>query len=66
MPTIYAQALEEMLRTNITTKPANVKQLVVDVLNLRTDQLPEDFPTEQQLKSKASSLKTKIRKERGF
>lgn len=59
----YANAILQLLDSNPGLMPRRVRSSVIETLGLAESNLPSDFPSESQLKSKLSSLKAKRNKE---
>lgn len=62
MPLKYANCIQSIVRKHMHTKPINVEKLVLNMLNINPNQIPDDFPKIIQLKRKFSSVKQNMRK----
>lgn len=65
MPVIYSQNLELIVQNNMNIKVSEAETALLVALNITDSQKGPDFPNSERIKNKISSLKTKIRKQRG-
>ena len=62
--TPYAEAISSLLEGNDASMPRHIKHLVIGKMGMNSSNLPEDFPNDQTLKNRLSSLKSALRNAR--
>lgn len=65
MPEVYANALDRIVRETPTIMPASGRRKLLEALNIDGAQLPAGLPTDKQVRSKVSALKSKMKKQLG-
>lgn len=65
MPPVYATWLKEFVANDPEVKRMEARTLMIDALGLSTLQLPELFPTEDQVRRKITAIKYAARKKTG-
>lgn len=65
IPTKYAEILEQLLLADSSLMPAAAKKKLLDVMNIAVSPKPGDWPPEEKIRQKVSSLKSKLKKQNG-
>lgn len=66
MPIRYVPCLDSVLNGNPNITDPSIKNAVMVAMGLESRDVPDDFPTEEQLITKATTLKKNIFKQRGI
>lgn len=62
MPALYSEKFAELLHSNALFMPRHARAALISTLALEETALPDDFPIEQAVKNKVSSMRAALRR----